>query len=205
MNCSDLERERDQLIGWWNSIIHDNLHGSIEKISRVRRGRVRQNPRMLIRRLHDRLGFRAGGNVLCAGSIFRTGRFIETKNRIGNRKGQTVHIEHTVPICVLDTQFQLTQTNDRQCILEWFLKHSVVTAFHVAQREYLCGVHRTSDVFDVQTVGHQKPFMRYRRLFDSGETVWNVFSGTQICPEKFTFEEHYSIIQELKSVTRRPD
>jgi hypothetical protein len=57
-----------------------------------------------LRKFHDQLGWQAWGKLekggLCAGTIFRTRDFIQIKQaeRCGSRNGQTVHIEHTVPI-----------------------------------------------------------------------------------------------------------
>lgn len=195
-----LEQEREQLISCWSAIDRAVL---LKKIRRIIAEDATPRRRHLIRELHNELGFRAEqrgrkNTQLCAGSIFRTEQFIRTEKRIGNKNGRTVHIEHTVPICVLDGQFQsIPGQIDEKGALEWFFKHSVATAFHVNEVQHLRGVHRNTNAFLPESPDHQKPFLRYRALFQNRATVWNVLDGSKIDPEQFTFDDHYSIIRNI--------
>ena len=134
---------------------------------------------------------------MCAGAIFRTQAFMQTAERIGTKKGQTIHIEHTVPIAELDREIRKRKFDDETDALSWLLKHSVTTAFHFDQKRYLVGVSSTSEAFRSLSLKLHKPFLRYSKLFEDNEAVWNVFDMKLIEPDRFTFDDHIDIVIRL--------
>jgi hypothetical protein len=110
-------------------------------------------------------------------------------------------VEHTVPITVLEKQLNCMRDFNYFQLLSWLLKYSVVTAFEQNQQSLLNGVQRSSDIFYDNSTDFHKPFKRYRKLFDSGETIWNVFDGTQVKPELFTPQHNFEIIMNIMRET----
>jgi hypothetical protein len=156
-----------------------------------------------LRQFHDKLGFKAKGTLvnggLCSGAMFRTEEFIEvdTHARVGSKENQSVHIEHTVPICVLRSELAKRLFSNQTEALAWVLRHSVTTGFYENQKGHLKGVGRVSDAFSDGADGHLRPFMRYKRMFDADEPVWNVFKRQLVEPRSFTFDDHFALLLRL--------
>jgi hypothetical protein len=209
---SKLQDERGQLLGHWKKgfnenpdwMISDELY-QVQIIFRASNGN--ENAQKLLksnlRQFHDKLGFKAKDSLrqggLCAGAIFRTQAFIETEQeqRIGSKCGQSVHIEHTVPINKLEGAIISRHFPNLIETLSWLLKHSVATAFHEREKEHLRGVTIASGALDPTSSEYLRPFLRYAQLHKAGSVVWNVFDGQKIDPVNFTFKDHLEIVLRL--------
>jgi hypothetical protein len=206
MTRDQADEERGQLLAHWKGLLErcpdwttTNRFYQIEKITE---GQSSTQAPDWLRAFHNKLGFKALGTLskggLCAGAIFRTQSFMNTKNRIGSRSGQSVHIEHTVPICVLREQIQSRSFSNYSETLVWILKHSVTTAFNHCETEHLKGMHIATKAFDRMLPEQKnKPFLRYKALFDSKGEVWNVLTGEPIKPDRFTFNDHIEAVIQL--------
>jgi hypothetical protein len=202
-----IAKERDQLVGHWKAAVAKRrdwtTYAPIKSIFSIVNGtpspRASRNPiRDLLREFHNELGYKALNGGLCAGAIFRTQSFIDTRPRIGSKHGQTVHIEHTVPVCVLDSELKKLKFLDHSETLVWVLKHSVATAFRKSdEAKYLKGVRNTTNAFSPNPNEENKPFLRYKQLFADNGVVWNVFDREKIEPNRFTFDDHVDVIVRL--------
>jgi hypothetical protein len=205
-----LDRERDQLVRFWQSVITKRPNWLTDKYSQVEKiadmgscgAPVASSVSSWLRQFHDKLGFKAKGSAasggLCSGAIFRTQRFMQTHSRSGSKKDQSVHIEHTVPICVLRAQVSSRSFSSYTEALAWLLKHSVTTAFHKCEQAHLKDVSRTSNAFSPTSPDYLRPFCRYRRMFAAGEVIWNVFDRKPIDdPQSFTFDDHIVVLLHL--------
>src|ERR1700687_4869601 len=116
---------------------------------------------------------------------------MDTNPRIGSKLGQTVHIEHTVPVCVLETEIKKRKFSDSTEALAWLLRHSIATGFRKSDEvKYLARVKDSTDALNPASREWNKPFMRYKDLFSDKGTVWNVFDGEKVEPTRFTFDDH---------------
>jgi hypothetical protein len=206
-----LDDEWHQLVRHWQSVITRRPNWvsdryrfpQVKKIAAI--GSIGAPPASSVsswlRQFHDQLGFKAKGSEadggLCAGAIFRTQLFMQTENRSGSKRSQSVHIEHTVPICVLRAQLLSRSFVSYAEALTWLLKHSVATAFHKSEQAHLKGVSRTSDAFSPMLPGHLRPFSRYSNMFASQGLVWNVFDRKPVEPKSFSFDDHIALVLRL--------
>jgi hypothetical protein len=204
-----LDRERDQLVKFWRSIITRRPNWMTDKYSQVEKiadmgssgAPLASSVSSWLRQFHDKLGFKAKGSEadggLCAGAIFRTQEFMRTQSRSGSKKDQSVHIEHTVPICVLRAQVSSRSFLSYAEALAWLLKHSVATAFHYSEQARLGGVSRTTNAFSPKSPDYLRPFCRYKSVFSGREAIWNVFDRKPIDPQSFTFDDHIVLLLQL--------
>lgn len=207
MTKAKIAEERIELISHWTCAVTKRrdwtTFSQIENIFSILNGAPSHRKsafpiRDLLREFHNQLGYKALNGGLCAGAIFRTQSFMDTQPRIGSKLGQTVHIEHTVPVCVLDAELKTRNFSHYAEVLAWLLKHSVATAFRKSdETQYLKGVKNTTNAFHPASSEWNKPFLRYKELFADGGSVWNVFDGQMIEPERFTFGDHADIIVRL--------
>jgi hypothetical protein len=166
-------------------------HGDVDAQNRL-------NSRL--RQFHDKLGFKAKQSIkqggLCAGAIFRTERFIATQERVGAKKGQekTVHIEHTVPVNVLESEIKDRRFCNYTETLAWLLKHSVTTALHQHEEKHVRERAKDSGALDPSSREYMKPFIRYDALHNAEGVVWNVFDRVKVDREQFTFDDHLRIV-----------
>jgi hypothetical protein len=199
-----LDHEREQLLSHWTRAFARRpcwLTSPPPQVARVLSD-AEPDPGMAIRKFHDVLGWCAKGSVqtggLCCGAIFRTESFMALPQdmRCGSRLGQTVHIEHTVPINVLASKFRTAgQSKAAEAKVAWLLKHSVTTAMKKGQdAAFLKGVTRSTTAFDPTSAGHQLPFRRYQQLFASEERIWDVWNRREVDPNGFTFDEHFATV-----------
>lgn len=198
-------QERQQLLGHWKRILAKRPNWAANNFSQVKRIALLKTTTPSVsnkslggwlRAFHDKLGYMAKNELrhggLCAGTLYRSQLFIETENRSGARrqKTQNVHVEHTVPIKVLrDLLRECSFASDTEALV-WLLKHSVATALRFGEQDTLTGLQSSTSAFDATSLEHQKPFMRYKALFDRGGVIWNVYDATIISPDLFTFDNH---------------
>lgn len=206
-----IENERTQLLNHWRQRLRKNPDWisnklrQVELVFKASRGDAAAIASLnsYLRQFHDKLGFKAKQSVkqggLCAGAIFRTEKFIATSDRVGAKKEQvkTVHIEHTVPVNVLESEIQKQRFPDYPAALAWLLKHSVTTAFHQKEEEFVRSRARDTGALDSTSSEYMRPFMRYERLHSAEGIVWNVFDGVKIDPKQFTFCDHFEIVCRL--------
>ncbi len=205
----ELANERSQMVARWSKVFGAGAcwyTGPPVQLTRVTSNACADRS-MAIRKLHDKLGFCAKGDLrqggLCSGTIFRTGSFIALpqEQRSGARARQTVHIEHTVPVTVLAARLEnrvVTGGSDADEHLAWLLKHSVTTAMRKGQdTAYFKGVTRSTTAFDSGSSDANKPLARYAELYADGETVWDVWNGVEVGPGDLTFDRHFAIILEV--------
>ncbi len=203
MNSETLEIEREQLIGCWRRLVEKPnwRHRFETKIQQL--GDAPTVPR--IRSIHNDFGFRANDesrNGKCAGTIFRTELFIKTEKRIGGKtkkEPKSIHLEHIVPANVLKNELKNRSFLPIHERADFLLKHSVVTALHNKEPSdgTFKGCSRSTNSFDKSHPEYDRPFLRYRRLFDKGGVVWNVFDKIKIDEEEFTFDHHYDVVRRL--------
>ena len=203
-----IESERDQLLHLWGKRVGKSPDWILTPIFQVERtfeanqGNHAALERLIqrLRRFHDKLGFKAKHSLkeggLCAGAIFRTQRFIETQPRSGAKTGpeKTVHIEHTVPITILEDQIKKRRFSNYTETLAWLLKHSVATALHQQEEELLRKRSKETGALNPASIEYNKPFMRYEKLHGANGVVWNVFDREQVDPDRFTFDDHLGIV-----------
>jgi hypothetical protein len=148
-------------------------------------------PGIDIRHLHNRFGWQAGGGVHCAGTLYRTENFIRIadEKRCGNKKGQTIHLEHTVPIATLALEIKNISKVTPYETLMWVLEHSVITAATHEERQTIVrsGQHRSSNVF-TKDGDRGYPFRRY--CSDRHLLIWDVVNCRLVDREAFTFDCH---------------
>jgi hypothetical protein len=203
-----IETERLQLISHWKKVVLKRPNLTVDRFSQVALIAL-GTPAVLpsrtlsdsLRKFHNTLGYQAWGTPeiggVCAGTIFRTEQFINTEIRVGEKFNKSVHIEHTVPIFVLQTELRKRCFSSYTEALVWLLKHSVTTAFHQSETSHLKGVSKSSHAFDYASPHYEKPFSRYRRLFVAGGQVWNVYDRELVSPDQFGFDSHIQIIFRL--------
>jgi hypothetical protein len=216
MRRETVKSERKQLIDCWAP----TLRRLIEKPPKALRALVeeRLTPEVTtarLRKFHDKLGWQAWGKLekggLCAGTIYRTREFmqIQQARRRGSRNGQTVHIEHTVPICVLRDQWiSVRESRDPMNFdfaWAWLLKHSVTTAMSYPENRQVKD--STSSCFSSASDSYRRPFRRYSDApLAAGMQVWNVFDRSPIDLRAFTFEDHWrSILGALREAEAPSD
>ncbi len=205
----DMDAEREQLIETWHGVVAQKW---------------RQNPccdmlrlldaknkvfNMPFRRCHDRLGWKSKDDLrlggICAGTIYRTDSFMKGPlcKRTGKKTGQTVHIEHTVPVKVLESKWSEFRNDrpiteaDQKVAYAWLLTHSVTTAFAKGQEAQLTPVKDTTAAFDKKSDDFGLPFRRYKALSNPQDIVWNVLSKQCIDFNTWTFEQHLDSILKL--------
>jgi hypothetical protein len=203
---AELENERVQLLDHWKKQLTRNPDWIFSELRQVRQimaasngdEKATQSLGSHLRQFHDKLGFKAKGSVtdggLCAGAIFRTQTFIETKERIGSKVRQSVHIEHTFPIRQLRIEIGKCSFESYADALNWLLMHSVTTAFHESEKEHLAGRASSSDALNPTSPEYLKPFARYEKLHQAAGVVWNVFDRQKVDPQTFTFEHHFEVV-----------
>ncbi|MGJ4890261.1 hypothetical protein ACQR1Y_18820 [Bradyrhizobium sp. HKCCYLRH3099] len=206
-----IEAERLQLLEHWTTVLERNPDWIANRFTQVERllAASRGAPATLralsscIRQVHDKLGFKAKDSLarggLCAGAIFRTQAFIDTHTRVGSKLGKTIHIEHTFPVRQLVLEIVKRPFPDYQAMIIWLLTHSVATAFHQSETVHLFGQLSTSDALNSKSAKYLKPFSRYQPLYAAGGKVWNVFDGTIVDINQFTFQDHLDVFRRLLS------
>jgi len=159
-----------------------------------------------LRKFHDRFGWMAKESSSagkCAGALYRTQAFIQlpSDERIGKKRGQTVHIEHTVPVNVLSMRWlEVRKGGQEQELMPtfaWVMHHTVATAFHQDERMSLKGVSKSTDCFAEGAPGFGRPFKRYSGLFHQGGQVWDVYNGALIEPDLFSLSDHFANVVAL--------
>ncbi len=164
-----------------------------------------------LRHIHDRLGWAAKNDILCIGALYRTEAFIQLRDeeRCGNkRSGQTVHIEHTVPISTMVSQLRGLKPTRFSETLKWILRWSVVTAVrdgagqerHTMVRK---GQSRSTNIFNVNHCDFQRPFRRYDDKKHS--QLWDIVNVREIDHEKFSIADHVANIATVLKWAGRED
>lgn len=167
-----------------------------------------------LRSFHDILGYKAKDTAekggLCVGCLYQSKRFLELpfEQRSGRKIAQTVHVEHTVPIRVLETYIQLFYTKNiaesdlklldqslwNQTWLYWFLfKYSVTTAMtpdegHESPRGMvLQGLGRNSYALDKNHLYFNQPMLRY------GQQT-QIYCLDQKIERSHSFDDHWNLL-----------
>ncbi|UYW26612.1 hypothetical protein OKC48_25730 [Methylorubrum extorquens] len=171
--------------------------GMAPQLARISGGDVRN---IDLRHLHNRFGWQAGGNVLCAGALYRTEAFITLpdEQRCGNKVGQTIHIEHTVPVVTLVEKPKTRKFQSSVDALIWLLGHSVTVAVRAGEGKsdsdckrsnmVHAGQSRRTHVFEAEHEDEGLPFRRYDASKHS--KIWDVVNQRSIDPDRFSFAEH---------------
>ena len=201
----EIDRECEQLLECWRSLLRNetwrnHLEGKVATYFAAMQSRDDRKQKYKIRAIHDKLGYEAKEDGLCRGAIFRTEKFIKTTNRSGTKsKGQTVHIEHTVPIAELDRQLRSRFYGRSAEGVEFLLNFSVCSAFNITEKSIAVprGYNSKTDAFNAGHVDQSKPFRRYKPLFESGAVIWNVFDKVPVNPDSFDFDEHGDVVHRL--------
>ncbi len=209
-----IEAERAQLLSQWKSAFKENPDwfsptlSQISAILRLRTAGPQEQKKIgdYLRKFHDRLGYMAKGTVqaggVCAGAIFRTTKFMQTSERSAARVNRSIHIEHTTPIWLLREEIVRQELSSPERLLVWLMKHSVTTAIHIQEEKLIERSKRyRSDALNPSSAEFQRPFLRYKGLFDGGSAVWNVLDGTIVDPDTFTFKQHFEIVARLLDLT----
>ncbi|WP_294321217.1 hypothetical protein [uncultured Sphingomonas sp.] len=149
-----------------------------------------------VRHMHNRFGWQAGGGTHCAGALYRTEDFmaLPEADRCGTKAlGQTVHIEHTVPVATLTRYIVGSDRIDPEDTVLWVLTHSVVTGVTdgpAGERHRMVrrGQATRSHALAPDQVDHDRPFRRYDPAGHS--PIWDMVRGERIDPERFSFADH---------------
>lgn len=109
-----LSNERNQLLETWKRVFAktpDPCAAPFLQLDRLAKGSTDKKAISNdLRKFHDRFGWMAKESSSagkCSGALYRTQAFIQlpSDERIGKKRGQTVHIEHTVPVNVLSMRW----------------------------------------------------------------------------------------------------
>ncbi len=154
-----------------------------------------------VRHMHNRFGWQAGGSTLCAGVLYRTKDFMALPEaaRCGTRAlGQTIHVEHTVPVATLARHLANADRADAVSTVLWILTRSVVTGVTDGpdgerHRMVRGGQSRQSYSLTPDHADHDRPFRRYDPARHS--PIWDVVRGEPIDPDHFTFADHRANIE----------
>ncbi|WP_066725788.1 hypothetical protein [Sphingomonas pituitosa] len=194
---SAMEAERAKLERFWRQ--NGNKMRAVMETPLFRRLEAYDYRPIDLRHLHNKFGWQAGNNAHCVGAFYRTEAFmgLPDEGRCGTKKGQTVHIEHTVPIATLLHAIRSTRPQGSPQIATWILARSVTTAVadgegrHTERRRIVKrGFARRSDVL---TPGHGDqnfPFRRYDA--ESGARVWDLVSRRMVDPDGFNLADHHA-------------
>jgi hypothetical protein len=228
----DLEYERNQAFEYWQKIKWEAFNRSIDKVvSTLHNPNIDLNAKKTdinsrIRKIHDRLGYRAFGSGLsglnegglCAGALYRSESFIKTKQELRDGRNRdkkavpehlvTVHIEHTVPVGVLVSQLiemsQIFQLSS-ETVLDWLLRHSVTTAMLHGQGKtgelVRSGYAIKTDVFAKKHDDENYPFRRYQRGMDR---IFNIVDGSEVQLNDFSFDDHSENIFKFLELIKSP-
>ena len=202
-----LAGERRQLLDTWCAVAADDWFGRPNpQVTRLSTSETAGTFNMDFRHWHNRFGWKAGDALpnrgLCSGAIYRTERFmvLDQAARNGAAANQTVHIEHTIPVSVLDHKWRLVRqangwaATSLEGTYAWMLVHSVTTAFHTDEEAGLTGVQRANPAMDDGSPVFGKPFLRYAGHAGVRDAVWNVFTGKRVDLNGWTFNDHFDTV-----------
>lgn len=205
-----LSNERNQLLETWKRVFAktpDPCAAPFLQLARLAKGSTDKKAISNdLRKIHDRFGWMAKESSLagkCSGALYRTQAFIQlpSDERIGKKRGQTVHIEHTVPVNVLSMRWlEVRKSGQEQELMPtfaWVMHHTVATAFHQDEQKTLNGVSKSTDCFAEGTPGFGRPFKRYSRLYHQGGQVWDVYNGALVEPDMFSLDNHFANVVAL--------
>lgn len=195
--------ERDELVRTWRAIFAKTPDPAAATFLQLERIAARTDGKKAVsddlRKVHDRFGWMAKESTFagkCAGALYRTHAFIQlpAAQRIGKKKGQTIHIEHTIPVNVLATRWLVAEAAsdaDKAATLAWVLRNTVATAFHKDEQKTLRKVSSSSDCYVEGTTGFGRPFARYAQLHEGGGRVWDVMNEVEVEASVFTLDHHF--------------
>lgn len=183
-------------------------------LSHLRGGQVEsQGIGHSIRQVHDFYGWmaKAGANRgNCAGALYRTLGYlhIDRTRRDGSKQlSRNVHIEHTVPVCVLEKVLytNLPQFRTVADLHHFLIAKSICVAFSSTEEKWLCeaGIPRSmNSAFDSLGVQqHDYPFRRYIPLVEHARKkgsefrIFNVVSGAQVDLQSYSFMDHVATLE----------
>ena len=205
-----LQRERTQLVDTWKRVFAKTPDPVAAPFLQLRRLADGTGDKKAVgddlRKVHDRFGWMAKESSpagKCAGALYRTQAFMRlpADRRVGKKLGQTVHIEHTVPVNVLATRWlevrQDGQAHTLAPTFGWVMHHTVATAFHKEEQRTLKGVSKSTECFVEGAAGFGRPFKRYAGLFAQGGQVWDVYQGALVDPDQFSLDDHFNNVVAL--------
>jgi hypothetical protein len=171
-----------------------------------------------IRQVHDFYGWMAKRGVnrgCCAGALYRSFGYlrIERSRRDGTKgPGRNVHIEHTVPVRVLEAALAANVARFRSSsdVHRFLMRRSICVAFSYQEEKWLreAGIHSyTNPAFDRSGMEvHQFPFRRYLPLVDHirdrGDRfgIVNIINGQELNLETFSFDDHESTLRQASQL-----
>ncbi len=165
-----------------------------------------------VRHLHNKFGWQAGNNIHCAGAFYRTEAFMRLpdQHRCGQKKAQTVHIEHTVPIASIVSAITAARPEGPSQIITWLLARSITTGVAdgkgpEAERRRIVrrGYARRTDLFTPGHADENLPFRRYDAT--SGTRIWDLVSRRPIDPDRFTMADHHANLKVALAWAALPD
>jgi hypothetical protein len=202
-----LEAERVQLIATWKQAFK-GAGWMTDKRAHTRRlmDPGEQKFGMAFRKSHNEFGWKASETLekfgLCSGAIYRTENFIKQDRlkRCGTKRaGQTVHIEHTVPIAELNRQWPKHLGGRVPSLAEtfaWVLFHSVSTAFDIVEKGDIKGYESKNDAFLPGADDYGLPFKRYSKKAGPLK-IWNVLAREEVIWDNWTFRDHFAMVEML--------
>lgn len=196
----------------WSSISPVRLQKALRRIINDVLSGQRISHRLRV--FHDILGYKAKDTAekggLCVGCVYQSKGFqqIPFEQRSGRKVSQTVHVEHTLPIRVLEKCIGMFYTKHiaerdlelidqdlwNQTWLYWFLfKYSVTTAMtpdegHEYPRGLVRhGLGRNSHALDQNHMYFNQPMLRY-------EQRTQIFCLDQKIEHTHTFDDHWNLL-----------
>lgn len=185
--------ERDDLIACWkNNVLWLEKRLSGQRPYALLDGKTFAKDAM--RKFHDRLGWKAYGNVRCSGALYRSLNFVDMP--VEKRDEQkAVHIEHTVPIKQLNERWRdkRPHTQDNAERLRWLLENSITTAMLPQEaRDYIQKRHNSDNECFHQGQAYGLPFRRYGSM-----PILNAVTGKLIDPGVWSLTDHWSNMMRL--------
>lgn len=176
-----------------------------------------------IRQVHNFYGWKAANKDRgqCSGTLYRTRGYLEKppEKRDGSKgPGRNIHLEHTVPVNVLEKNLRWNCEQNQQMSEQEFhrllIDHSICTAFSHTEQNWLGQanvphMHNGAFCNDTGARVHDYPFRRYLPLVENAKKqnstfeIYNIINGEQIDLEKFTFADHVDTLKKASQLTKK--
>jgi hypothetical protein len=166
-----------------------------------------------VRQIHDFYGWMAKASAKrgkCAGTLYRTVGYlgIDRMKRDGSKQpSRNVHIEHTVPVCVLVQTLAAALPHFRTAadLHRFLIERSVCVALSHTEERWLGEAKvpsKSNCAFDSNGAQqHDYPFRRYTPLTrhatkqGSEFAIINVVTGEQVDLQSFSFADHVNTLK----------
>jgi hypothetical protein len=78
-----------------------------------------------------------------------------------------------------------------------FLQNDVYTKLFTPSVLIRDGFSSSTEAFSSNSLGYNKPFLRYNQVVNDSEIIWDLWNERIIDPMQFTFSDHLSTLHEI--------